>query len=366
MIFSFCLNKSDLLIVCGMTLLYRVIDLKQDGKLMRDDQKLINAAIKIVERSKASGSWDFKRIAGRLITLDEPVTCSLRQSSSRETSARASRSPTSTQSRKNLPYISGRRPDAAASESDLLQQQERIRRMTMPNLEEQRPAVYRSVSRQSFESLPTENSWHQQDQRTQATNGQQVHPNLDYLSLGNTPSQSRQSSPPRNRMYPPSIPQHRHSMGNSALASKAPTTASVANSADWEVLLGTMDNGYNNVYDAIYGGPGFINEASVPAHHQQQHHHHNGNDWSPDSWDLSNFSIGEFAGVNTAGSSTSATGPAAPQSVLSLSDESLSSGEDVAPSELGLSMGSVPDYQANILPTGNDGFILGGLDEFPL
>lgn len=359
MIFSFCLNKSDLLIVCGMTLLYRVIDLKQDGKLMRDDQKLINAVIKIVERSKASGSWDFKRIAGRLITLDEPVTCAQRQTSSREPSAGTSRSPASTQSRKKSPYISGRRPDAAASESDLLQQQERLRRMTMPNLEEQRPAVYRSASRQSFESLPTENSWHQQDQLTQAAGGQQMHPNLDYLSLGNTPSQSRHSSPPRNRMYPPSMPQHRHSMGHAALASKAPTTASVANTADWEVMLGTMDNGLNNVYDAIYGGPGFINEATVPPHHQQQQHH-NGNDWSPDSWDLSNFSIGEFAGANAAGSSNSATGPAGPQSVLSLSDESLSSGEDVAPSELGLSMGSVPDYQGNILPTGNDGFILDG------
>lgn len=355
MIFSFCLNKSDLLIVCGMTLLYRVIDLKQDGKLMRDDQRLVNAAIKVIERSKAPGWWDFKRIAGRLITLDEPTTCTgdRRQSTtSREPSTGASRSPTSTHSRKKSqsPYINGRRPDAAASENDLLQQQERLRRMTMPNLDGQRPAVYRSVSRQSFDSLPPEPTW-----QAQTPNRQPTHPNLDYLSLGNTPSQSRQSSPPRNRMHPPSLPQHRQSMAYAT--SKGPTT--LANSADWEVMLGTMDNGLNNVYDAIYGGPGFVNEASVPAQPQNHQHHQ---DWSPDSWDLSHFSIGEFAGANTAGS----TCAPAPQSVLSLSDESLSSGEDVAPSELGLSMGSVPDYQGGILTGNGEGFILEGLDGFPL
>lgn len=125
--------------------------------------------------------------------------------------------------------------------------------------------------------------------------------------------------------------------------------ASPASSAEWEVLLGQMDGGLNNVYDAIYGGQSFHADVPVSTGAQQP------SDWSPDSWDLTSFNIGDYG-----------TGPAAPQSVLSLSDESLTSGEDVAPSELGLSMGSV-DYGNNMMSantTNNEGYILDNLNGF--
>lgn len=362
MIFSFCLNKIDLLIVCGMTLLYQVIDLKKESKVVRDDERLVNIVIEIVGRAQAPGTWDFKRVASLLIAVDE-VSGSMPSPTSRESSAPTSSqrgTPPSTQPTKKASL--GSWQDAAASETDLLQQQERIRRMTMPNLADQRPGMYRSPSRQSFESLPSENSMRQRDHRlsmSQAQGGRSskshTPQNLDYLSLGNTPSQSRQSSPPRNRMQPPSsIPQQRsRHLSHNEMGAKVPTTVS---NTDWEMMLGTIDGGMNNVYDAIYGGPGFLNESSLPAPSQS-----NGNDWSPDSWDLSTFNIGDF-------SAGPPSNPAAPQSVLSLSDESLSSGEDVAPSELGLSMGSV-DYQNNIMSANcgsNDEFILDGLEAFPL
>lgn len=93
--------------------------------------------------------------------------------------------------------------------------------------------------------------------------------------------------------------------------------ADVCNS-EWETLLGSMDN---NVYDAIYGGASLPSE-TMPANS-------NSVGWSPESWDVSSINVGDF-GRN----------PEPPQSVLSMSDESLSSGEEVAPSELGLSVGS--------------------------
>lgn len=149
------------------------------------------------------------------------------------------------------------------------------------------------------------------------------------------------------------------------MASKLP--AAVSSTTEWEMMLGSLDGGMNNVYDAIYGG-GFGNEAATagaaaPTPAQGS----NGNDWSPDTWDLSTFNIADF----NAGPPSN---PAAPQSVLSLSDESLSSGEDVAPSELGLTMGNM-DFQpggGNMIPAttscgGNDGgFILDGLKGFPM
>ena len=48
MSFSFCLNKFDLLAVCGTTLLYQLADLKPDSKMMRDSERLVNAVISIL------------------------------------------------------------------------------------------------------------------------------------------------------------------------------------------------------------------------------------------------------------------------------------------------------------------------------
>ncbi|KUI52517.1 Transcriptional activator protein acu-15 [Cytospora mali] len=72
MSFSFCLDKTDLLSVCSMTLLYQGLDLNQDSKMLRENERLVNAAVKIVERMKAPGTYDFKGIAGLLISVDEP------------------------------------------------------------------------------------------------------------------------------------------------------------------------------------------------------------------------------------------------------------------------------------------------------
>ena len=364
MIFSFCLNKTDLLIVCGITLLYQAIDLKKESKVMQDNERLVNAVIGIVGRERAPGSWDFRRVASRLITIDEanasvpsPPPPPSREGSTSTPSQRGS--PPSAQLRQKS--FLGRRPDASVRATDLLQQQERMRRMTMPSLADQKPDLYRSSSRQSFDSVPGETSTRHRDHRLSMSQVQRpqcsksrIPQNLDYLALGATPSQSRQTSPPRSRMQPPSSipPRQNRNMPHSQTGSKMPATAS---STEWETMLGTMDGGLNNVYDAIYGGTSFLNEASAPTSSQYP-----GNDWSPDTWDLSTFNIGDFG-------NGPASNPAAPQSVLSMSDDSLSSGEDVAPSELGLSMGSV-DYQGNMVANcgGNDGFILDGLESFPL
>jgi hypothetical protein len=114
-----------------------------------------------------------------------------------------------------------------------------------------------------------------------------------------------------------------------------------------------MDGGINNVYDAIYGGPPLV-EAIPPAS--------TGADWSPDSWDLANFNLDNGAG---AGGDFGTAGPGAPQSVLSLSDESLSSGEEIAPSELGLSVNSA-EYNQMLASVGNEGYRMDNFESFSL
>lgn len=79
MSFSFCLNKEDLLAVCGTTLLYQVADLKQDSKLTRDVERLVNAVTAGLSRAKAPGSGDLARVARLLVSANakdsgSPVT----------------------------------------------------------------------------------------------------------------------------------------------------------------------------------------------------------------------------------------------------------------------------------------------------
>lgn len=384
MIFSFCLNKYDLLMVCGMTLLYQVLDFKQESKLVQDNGRLVNAVIKIVEGAKAPGHWSFKRIAGKLVLVDDADSSSPASTSSTGTSVSATNrrdlSP-SMQSRQKSIYSMSYRPEAAASDSDLLQQQERMRRLTMPSVDQQRPGVHRSPSRHSLESpvsdtnarrhrmsmSQTPRSHRQQQEPTPST-----HPNLDYLSLSNTPSQSGMSSPQRqhrNMQPPPPVSSHLISPPLMERSKGAPATVSSA--ADWEVLLGTMDGGMNNVYDAIYGGSSFLNEAPIEqattaAATATSSQCPTTSDWSPDAWDLADFSIGnDFYGIQP--NSNQVQNPGAPQSVLSLSDESLSSGEDAANSDMGLSMGSVDYQNGNMLSTcGNGDGYVHGMDSFPL
>lgn len=361
MSFSFCLNKADLLLICGMTLLYQGMDLKQDSKMLKDNERLVNAVIKIVERIKAPSTHDFKRIASVLISLDEPIS-SLptppRQSPDTSMAApppqqqRTSPAPRpkkkSSHGHQSQQYPLGRHSGASMSETDLLSQQEKLRRMTMPNLTPVpgtgRPDLHRSSSRTSFDSVrPNPASIMQRrDQRlstsqaamiARVSSGQKT--NLDFLSLGNGPNQPGSSSPAQNH--------HPSSSGTPTQQHYAPiqvppkAAAGGVSSSEWEALLGQIDGGQINLYDAIYGGPQVSLETPVNSAVEGS--------WSPDSLDLSTFNLGDF--------STTQGG--------SLSEESLSSvsgGDD-------LSSLDFRDFQGNhgtMIPgAGDEGFMMEGM-----
>ena len=368
MTFSFCLNKGDVLLLCGMTLLYQAIDLKKDSKLMQDDERLVNSVLKTLERVKAPGSLVFRRAASIFISLDEPPKIASPALSSGDSSVASAASNSmpppsprestlATYRKKKSAQNPGRRPEVAASETDLLQQQEKLRRMTMSTVGMRRPELQRSQSGHSTESLAHEDTARYRNHRlsmSQAPRGGQSRssstnysrPNLDYLAFSQTASQST-SSFAQGYMQPPqnvTSPHRRTDLANIKLSG--------VTNAEWEAMLGSMDGGLNNVYDAIYGGgAGFGNEPATSVTT-------NGSDWSPDSWDLSSFNIGEL------GSNSGAA-----QSVLSMSDESLSSGEEVAPSEMGLSAGGSVDYHQQMLPTScsnGDSFVFDGLESYPI
>lgn len=224
--------------------------------------------------------------------------------------------------------------------------------MTMPEVMATEPLFTDNQGRQSFDSAISDPTLTTADPMAlQQMAGS--HPmfttmiaarqNLDYLSLGNTPSASRPGSPGKSRQQ--SAPSLASQAGNNAMAAKMAGVSPT----EWEALLGSMDGGMNNVYHTIYGGSALSSEPSLS---------NKCNDWSPDSWDLTSFNIGDL----------NQNGGDGPQSVLSLSDESLSSGEEVAPSELGLSVGSV-EYANHAQSVRNgtvETYSLDGLDGFLL
>jgi hypothetical protein len=115
--------------------------------------------------------------------------------------------------------------------------------------------------------------------------------------------------------------------------------------------LGSIEGGQLNVYDAIYGGPGLAlaeNQTQTQTPVSATTATTNNPTWSPDSWDLTGFNLGDFA---SAGGGTESS-----HSVVSLSEDGLSSSDDL------VSVGSM-DFRGGMMPvTTADGFVLDGLE----
>ncbi|CAK7201282.1 DNA-binding transcription factor cat8 [Sporothrix eucalyptigena] len=380
MSFSMCMNKPDLLVICGMSLLYQSMDLKQDSKMMKDTERLVNAVIKIADRTKAPGCYDFKRVAAMLVSVDDVAPLVTRTSPELSMSAPARRpSPSNTQrkSQQQHQYPLGRHNSASISETELLVQQEKLRRMTMPVIGAAvgcgtpLDSENRGRGRSSFDSpreqiqLPKQhrlsmsqaqmlNRVSQSQQQQQQQQRMMHKKNLDYLSMSRSPQPSSPALP--------RLPQQQYYPQNQKAASPSSVTP-----ADWEALLSSMDGGHMNVYDAIYGGPNIGLSAptdTTPASATSQ----SGDGWSPESWDLTGFTLADLAGTGGHGGPGSIPAPA--QSVLSFSDESMSSvaGDDLASADLanlglgGLDIGGLPYRNGGLLGTGPDSFTVDALD----
>lgn len=360
MSFSFCLNKADTLVLCGMALLYQTLDLKHESRMMKDNVKLAKDVIKMVDNVEAPGSFELKQVAGTLIALDEQPQSSLaappRRSPDACMAAPPSRpSPPTSHASKASPSI-GRHIGASRSEANLLSSKEKLRRISMPQPPAQsRLDLYRARSRPALDSARHDHPRPRHDHRSSLSQAQAVQAamiaraspapgsshqqNLDYLSLASATPHAQPSPPAQARSQQQSMPQGQQNQ----LYSQGSQKVSGVSQAEWEALLGSLDSGQLNLYDAIYGGPGIpLTETPVP----------NPN-WPSDSWDLASFNVDDFA---------------AHQGALSLSDESLSSGEEMASSDMGLSVSSV-DYTKPLVSHGTtacatvDGFHVDALDD---
>jgi len=88
---------------------------------------------------------------------------------------------------------------------------------------------------------------------------------------------------------------------------------------DWEKLIGSLDNGQTNIYDACYGGPPVNALLDVPSL-GMHHNNHSANAvhdvaWDGDLWALTTTS------TNTSNNSVLTTNSGHPESIVSFSTE---------------------------------------------
>lgn len=358
MSFSFCLNKTDLLVLCGMTLLYQSLELRQESKMLKDNERLVNVVFKVVGRRKAHSTYDFKRIAGLVVNIEEaqhslptppgsvPEASMAAPPLQKSPAAKPKKKPSLSTSQPQQ-YSLGRH--SSMSETDLLSQQEKLKRMTMSHITPAsgtgRPELQRSASRASLDSARpnTASLIQRRDQRlsvSQAAMIARVSPqqpppplpppppsqktNLDYLPLATRPSptlpaqsssatQHQQAAVSPSAPVPPyynpvHIPQKSSSGGMST--------------SEWEALLGQIDGAQANLYDAIYGGPQVTLDTPVTSAVESG--------WSPDALDLSTFDLGEFGRASLSEESLSSVSGGDDLSSLDFRDFSIGQGTLVA------------------------------------
>jgi hypothetical protein len=335
---------------------------------MQESQRLVTSVVQILAKAQAPGAADFRRLASSMIKLDSPSPIPCNRSIQNMAAPQSSKStPSPSVARQQLRPQIYRQHSASISENDLLSQQEKLRRATVPHVALNRQE-YNIHGRTSMDSTRSESPMSRREYnpaastlptvvKRRSTNNDKP-PNLDYLSLSNTPIASQPQSPTQSRKQPPTQ-SHNHN-SNNLLTSLYPNTnttysqsakSSGVSPSEWEVLLGSLDGGQTNLYDAIYGGPAL----SLTNSNSENTASSNYGAWSPDSqWDIASLGMADF---------TPAAG--GPRSVLSFSEESLSSGEDLSTSDLGLAGARVGDYGSSLLPgsVGSaESYLLDGLE----
>lgn len=67
--FSHCINKNELLLTSGVGLLVQSLDLDREGKLLKDSQRLVCQVIGLLDKRNAPGAIDFKHLGCAMLSL---------------------------------------------------------------------------------------------------------------------------------------------------------------------------------------------------------------------------------------------------------------------------------------------------------
>ncbi|KAF1983926.1 hypothetical protein K402DRAFT_337549 [Aulographum hederae CBS 113979] len=343
MSFSFCLNKTQVLMLSAFGLLYQSLDLAKDGKLLKDNQRLVSAVVAMLAKNASPGTSGLRYVSGAVgCSTDSPTPSSsisttsgrslmipqdtfrsahqhLKALKSRLTSPKQHSQDISAR-RATLPVLMPMGRHRNASDPTLASSQPEV---TLPHVASSEPARSPYMSTLLSPPLPRHRSMKRSTttssrpaSATSAIPSQHQHHsnlNLDYL-----PFPSANNSTDRLPTLFPTDSSH-HSTAK-------PTKPEDA--ADWERLISSLDNGQQTIYDTIYGAScgdlttGTSTSAAVDALLELDsnaispaplHHHPFDAATADGDWGWSLLTADD--GAN-----------GAPGSVLSFSEESLTSG----------------------------------------
>ncbi len=291
--YTFPFPRKELLVMSAFSILWQSVDLDEDSKLVKDNQKSLSLALTLLNRESQSAATELQRIttgfvsvsriaSPNRITLDTPAAKLLNGVPAPHEAKNNDKS-----KRKQLQAIASRFSSLKSSSRP-----EEPRRATVPTMASQslspHPRAGSTVSLSSTRSAPV---------MLTPSPGYMPHPrafagptsiNLDYFPMGDEMNDSATSAS-SSTMLPPKKPAH--------------MSPSMANTS-WDNLLNTNFDGTSN--SALFAG---VNTPGrTPADMSA-------NDWMQDGWGLPNMDLTSKAPV--------------PQSLLSFSGESITSAEDL-------------------------------------
>ncbi|KFY32510.1 hypothetical protein V493_00131 [Pseudogymnoascus sp. VKM F-4281 (FW-2241)] len=349
MSFSFCISKTKMLTLCGLSILYQSLDLKIEGTLLRDGQRLVREVSAYLDKLQASGAAEFKNL---VISLSPPTPSHIAPAlPDRGVLASVGAPYTKSTPSPSLPrhmsmLISRRYSAQSRIDSERQQQQERIRRATMHSTtipvaglgcqgvdsNQDSGSVKKANSmgcRTPKQTLLVNRGANENDNMIRNGNAESAPqtsmssdagPNLDYFSL--------QAAPPSE---PPKCAQGRSSSTHSFTPSYTPHEESQFDKppftpSEWNTVVSSLVDGTSNIFDAVYGrgvsGAAGLNTPVADAGASGVLEGGAYGEWDADTeaWEAAAMGLtGEFDVRDSA-----------PQSVLSFSEENLSSGDNFA------------------------------------
>jgi hypothetical protein len=305
--FSFCLNKDEVLVLSGFGLLFQRLTLDPNSKILKESQKMVAAVVDILTKSEAPCAPEFSKIAKSFLpTLEgttatkSPVSQSQPKSKtnrhSSEVSLPASR-PHSLQAstKKQLKALASRFSPSPAFKAPEMGHGDR--RATVPtiSLHPHAPQTQSQPSlspQQSFEPVNISRS-----EPALSPNTIQNQPNL--VPTRPLTSVQQPAVKSRKRSVHTSLTNLDYlSFGNDHATQQPvyaiPPIKTEPQPTDWEKLLGSLDNGQTNIYDACYGGQpieallGNYNPAITHRHSTTTLNDNSSSalDWNADLWNL--------------------------------------------------------------------------------
>jgi hypothetical protein len=301
--YTFPFNKSELLLTAGFSLLWQCLELPDDSKLVKDNQKSLTLLTGMLNRDSVTAGNEFQAIAGSFVNVGQrksisqaPIHIPIDCDAARMLETMPAPAPKHKSPRKQLQAIASR---FSSFNNSRVKVEDSPRRATVPQLgSSQSVSPYHraesTASLSSTRSAPVISLYTPTKSRSTEVPSNL---NLDYLPIGEEDYNASQNTMP---------------------------TKPQLNESSWEKLLTNIETGQSSIYNGVYGG-------ASPGDVTLQRYHTaptvaTGDDWAQEAWSASAIDL-------------TTKGPV-PQSVLSFSEESLTSGEELVYSASGSHNGS--------------------------